>query len=349
MRSMWPSGDTSLIKERTTMTTRQDPPLEGRFAEVQQMFSSIMRSAGYTSAQLSNAVRLWRDFVLNNHAPRFNKPAVFAAAVEYAIARMDFIDDVTQSDAAERYGVSVASISKNFKLLSQALNLEVFDPRYSTRPHPLESLSIGPDGVLSPGAFLDMMSAVSVHPDTHTIAPLLLDPDVIEQLKALPQKDPAWFGGRRSIQAFIAQQSPIRPDCVVWGAESGLLGQEILMPTEGDDAVLESLITTFFEPIQGAPRRPISLHLEDERLAQRLRSLMEDLNIELCVHPLPILDELFEHMDDFLQHEMDQPSDIPEDYLCQGRAAPNTVHGFFEAAAELAHQAPWKTFNDDLF
>ncbi|MEL6182225.1 MAG: hypothetical protein AAFS10_24920, partial [Myxococcota bacterium] len=38
-----------------------------------------------------------------------------------------------------------------------------------------------------------------------------------------------------------------------------------------------------------------------------------------------------------------------EDYLCQGRAAPNTVHGFFEAAAELAHQAPWKTFNDDLF
>ena len=328
------------------MTT--DQPLTGRFADVLALFSDAMRAANYSDAQLDNAARLWRDFVQGDHAPRFRKPAVFAAAVEYTIARLDHVD-LTQADVARRYDTSEASISKNHRLIADALHVEVFDPRYSSVAPSVESLVLGPDGSLSPAAFFEMMNAVQVNPDLHNTSPLTIPPPIVAQILALPQTDPAWFGGRRSINAFIAQEPPIRPEFVVWGSEQGLIGQEMLTPGDGDVAVLESLLATCFEPALGEPRRPHALHLEDERLTARLRDALALLQIEIVAHPLPVLDELFAHMDDFLSQTMSDTPDFTTDYLFDGEVSRDTARAFFEAAAQLARAAPWEIFQDDLF
>ncbi len=88
-----------------------------------------MREAGFTARQLDLAHALWRDF-RDALRPRVSKPAVCAAAVEYALSLAQGMGGVTQTAVARRYGVTPASLASRYGQIRDALALRPRDPRY---------------------------------------------------------------------------------------------------------------------------------------------------------------------------------------------------------------------------
>ena len=71
---------------------------------------------------------LWVDFCARRQ-PRVQKPAVYAAAVEYTLSRLAS-RSLTQAQLARRYGVTARAIAARYEEIREALALEPGDPRY---------------------------------------------------------------------------------------------------------------------------------------------------------------------------------------------------------------------------
>jgi transcription initiation factor TFIIIB Brf1 subunit/transcription initiation factor TFIIB len=77
---------------------------------------------------LKLARTLWVDFCAQRQ-PRVQKPAVYAAAVEYTLFRLAN-RSITQAELARRYGVTARAIAARHEEIREALALEPGDPRY---------------------------------------------------------------------------------------------------------------------------------------------------------------------------------------------------------------------------
>jgi Flp pilus assembly protein TadD len=97
---------------------------------VARLLAASMPSAGFSVGHVRRAQTLWTDFCVRR-ALRVAKPAVYAAAIEYAIAMVHGVRGVTQVALARRYGVAPASISGRYAEIRTALALVPGDPRYS--------------------------------------------------------------------------------------------------------------------------------------------------------------------------------------------------------------------------
>ncbi len=101
--------------------------------QVLRLLQDQMPRAGFTPDHVDSAAALWADFC-GGRSVRVSKPAVYAAAVEYAIAKLDPKRDravtVTQADVARRYGVATRSISSRYDEIRSVLALVPGDPRY---------------------------------------------------------------------------------------------------------------------------------------------------------------------------------------------------------------------------
>ncbi len=105
-------------------------PTAGLDTKVRESFEKHMASAGFTHAQVDHARDLWRDFT-ERRVVRTRKPAVLAAAIEYAIAVIHRRRGVTQAKIARRYGVAAGSLSSRYGEIRDALALRPNDPRYA--------------------------------------------------------------------------------------------------------------------------------------------------------------------------------------------------------------------------
>ncbi len=114
-------------KARVQVPVR-DRALESR-DPVGRMLAVSMPQAGYSPGHVHRAHALWSDFC-ERRALRVAKPAVYAAAIEYAIAMVHGVRGVTQVVLARRYGVAPASISSRYAEIRTALALVPGDPRY---------------------------------------------------------------------------------------------------------------------------------------------------------------------------------------------------------------------------
>jgi Flp pilus assembly protein TadD len=93
------------------------------------LIENSMLGAGESSQRLARARALWSDFC-GRRAVRSTKPAVYAAAVEYALAKLDGAPNITQARLARRYGVAARSIGARYDEIRNVLALEPGDPRY---------------------------------------------------------------------------------------------------------------------------------------------------------------------------------------------------------------------------
>jgi tetratricopeptide (TPR) repeat protein len=80
---------------------------------------------------MKSARSLWVDFCTQRQ-PRVQKPAVYAAAVEYTLSKLAR-RTVTQAELARRYGVTARAIAARYEEIRQALALEPGDTRYLGR------------------------------------------------------------------------------------------------------------------------------------------------------------------------------------------------------------------------
>ncbi len=118
---------------------RGQNPLPGKQGLVDTLLARRMAEDGYDYIQVESACRMWRDFARRRQFV-IKKPEVWAAAIEYTIARLDFLEDVTQRKMADKYGVSEGVISDHFQNLCGSLNITHFDERYCSF-HPTDNPS----------------------------------------------------------------------------------------------------------------------------------------------------------------------------------------------------------------
>jgi hypothetical protein len=99
---------------------------------VAHMLASNMPDAGFSPEHVRRAQALWVDYGGRVGRPpsRAARPAVYAAAIEYAIAMVHGVRGVTQAALAHRYGVAPATISSRYAEIRSALALVPGDPRY---------------------------------------------------------------------------------------------------------------------------------------------------------------------------------------------------------------------------
>jgi tetratricopeptide (TPR) repeat protein len=97
--------------------------------QVAQLLAKRMPQAGFTDEHVQRALVLWADFCSDREL-RVLKAATYAAAIEYAIARVDRVPGMTQTIVASRYGVAPGSISNRYGEIRAALELVPGDPRY---------------------------------------------------------------------------------------------------------------------------------------------------------------------------------------------------------------------------
>jgi hypothetical protein len=102
--------------------------------EVESLFVSGMESSDFGVPEIVRAVRLWREFKQTTD-PSYQRPEVYAAAVEYIMVLFGFYGD-SQASIGERYSVSPSSISSRWREIEAALGLSQFDARYSIHQDP---------------------------------------------------------------------------------------------------------------------------------------------------------------------------------------------------------------------
>jgi tetratricopeptide (TPR) repeat protein len=110
---------------------RRREPAAKPLRDVERSLERGMREAGFSTQQLDRARVLWKDF-LHGRTLRVHKPESYAAAIEYAIARVHRIDGVTQTSVARRYGIDRRTLKTRYFEIRDALALEPGDPRYAT-------------------------------------------------------------------------------------------------------------------------------------------------------------------------------------------------------------------------
>jgi hypothetical protein len=120
---------------RAFASARREPTPD----DVTNLLAERMPAAGFSQDQVRRAQALWVDFAGRRAGgdvrkdARALKPAVCAAAIEYAIAMVHGVRGVTQARLAARYGVAPAAISGCYAEIRSALELVPGDPRYACR------------------------------------------------------------------------------------------------------------------------------------------------------------------------------------------------------------------------
>ena len=123
--------------------------LHGLAGEVERRFTERMAVDGFGPEQVMNACDAWRDY-LSVRAPRIRVAAEHAAAVQFLIARMDFVDGSARDEVARRHDVDSATVARIHEDMVEALDAVVFDPRYSTHQHPAVQADLTGQTVLEP-------------------------------------------------------------------------------------------------------------------------------------------------------------------------------------------------------
>lgn len=109
--------------------------LHKKHQQVFELLTDHMVAGGLDDQTIEHAHSMFEDF-LEAADPPPRKPAIYAAAIEYILRGFydNFWDraELSQQDLADVYGTSTMSISKAYREIEEALDLEHNDPRYFT-------------------------------------------------------------------------------------------------------------------------------------------------------------------------------------------------------------------------
>ena len=96
----------------------EDLPIEDLVAG---MVSGMMELHGYSREKSRQALDVWNEFCSVN-TPEGRKPAIWAAALEYAVTKLG--PHFTQKQLADEYGVSASQLGEHYHALTEAMDLD---------------------------------------------------------------------------------------------------------------------------------------------------------------------------------------------------------------------------------
>lgn len=240
------------------------------WSKVSALLEEQMPKAGYDEASVDGALQLWADFL--ETAPRWRKPGIYAAGVEYCIIQMSY-SRRTQKEVAQAYGVSVSSVASAYHTIWDDLSLSRFNQKYVSEPsaeaNPFEQLKT----LLMSGVF-------GFKPPE----PIQWRNEQRRVLNALPQKQWVW--------SLLVLPSPVlieeEPDRVFHMA---------LLHDDGGNEVMESLLidleqmtlddfrSKFVVQCQQRGGRPARLVCTHEDVVDVLISAMLKVDVKVSFEP----------------------------------------------------------------
>ncbi len=113
------------VSTKRRAIVHEDPPLSVRDL-VPAMAAGIMQLHGYGKELSDKAAALWDSFLsASGSGPAGRKPAIWAAALEYAVTMNG--PHYTQEELAAEYGVSESRLKQRFAEISRTVDLEAFN------------------------------------------------------------------------------------------------------------------------------------------------------------------------------------------------------------------------------
>ncbi len=113
------------VSTKRRAMTRDDAPMGARDL-VPAMAAGMMQLHGYGKELAEKARALWEAFLSSTGSePAGRKPAIWAAALEYAVTMNG--PHYTQEELAADYGVSESRLEKRFSEISRAVDLDSFN------------------------------------------------------------------------------------------------------------------------------------------------------------------------------------------------------------------------------
>ncbi|MFZ5597770.1 MAG: antitoxin Xre/MbcA/ParS toxin-binding domain-containing protein [Bacillota bacterium] len=110
-------------------------------ARVASLINESLEAGNYTRDQVRGSIKLWYDFCVREN-PRIRKEEVWVAAVVYTFGRIEFDGKANQHRLAGEYKVSPSSLSEKYRQICRALDLMIFDPRYTPGGFPVERVDL---------------------------------------------------------------------------------------------------------------------------------------------------------------------------------------------------------------
>jgi tetratricopeptide (TPR) repeat protein len=110
--------------------------------EVETLLIEAMRRLDLTIAQIGKGIQMWLEFriTLGRRPFRTPKPELWAAAITYAIVKVNFVN-LKRIDIADAYGINERSLKEKYDEIVQTLDLMPADYRYfSGEQNPLDKL-----------------------------------------------------------------------------------------------------------------------------------------------------------------------------------------------------------------
>jgi tetratricopeptide (TPR) repeat protein len=98
--------------------------------KVASLLAEFLEAEDFRHSERLAATRMWWDAVVRV-APRTGKAEGWAAGVTYAFARYVLMDEMTQADVADFFGVSTSTVKSRSREIEDALQLGELDDRYA--------------------------------------------------------------------------------------------------------------------------------------------------------------------------------------------------------------------------
>lgn len=110
--------------------------------EVETLLIEAMRRLDFSIAQIGKGIQMWLEFriMLGRRPFRVPKPELWAAAITYAVVKVNFIN-LRRIDVADAYGVTERALKEKYDEIVQTLDLMPADYRYfAGEQNPLDKL-----------------------------------------------------------------------------------------------------------------------------------------------------------------------------------------------------------------
>jgi tetratricopeptide (TPR) repeat protein len=141
-RAMTTLGEYLRTETKSDVADRYERLFSTALDEVESSFIDVMGRLGMSIQQIGKAIQMWLEYrIAAGRRPlRIPKPELWAAAITYAVAKVNFAD-VNRDSIASAYQVNERSLKEKYDELIETLDLMPADYRYFTGDqNPLDKL-----------------------------------------------------------------------------------------------------------------------------------------------------------------------------------------------------------------
>lgn len=113
------------------IAARYEQMFSSALDDVERALTEVMPSLNMTLPQIGKALQMWLEYriVAGRKLLRIPKPETWAAAITFAIIKVNFLE-TNQADVAAAYAVKETALKKKYKELVEILDLMPGDFRY---------------------------------------------------------------------------------------------------------------------------------------------------------------------------------------------------------------------------